>query len=279
MKAIWLLPLFFISCYSLEKQYNYGNPYLPSPKFLLPESQFEEGEPNVVVDSVGHYFFSIPSKLILWNRKVDNHRISNKSKQYLIQYIQENNIRDVKVRFNQYAPLSEWGRLVDNDSIDPLLKYTAGSISLLAYTFLPGRLLSGLAGGDHFNPFTNTINVYSDLPTILIHEGGHAKDFAQRKDRSLYAVVYSIPVLGALYHEARATDDAMNYFAEKKDIEQIEESYEILVPAYSTYLGGALGDIVLNPVTSVAVIPGHFYGRYKKESISAQMEKRKSKRE
>ncbi|MCW7470812.1 hypothetical protein [Leptospira kanakyensis] len=267
----------FTNCYSLEKPYNYGNPYLPSPEFTEDDPQFEEGEPVWILDQTGNWIFSLPSKLVLWNLKADNHHISKETKEYLIRYIKENNLRDVKVRFNQYAPLSEWKRLPKNKNINPVIRYFFGSISLLAYTFLPGRLLAGTVGGDHYNSFTNTINVYSDLPAVVIHEGGHAKDFAQREKRTLYATMYAIPVVGSLYHEARASDDALNYFAEKNDKEQLESSYELLTPAYSTYVGGAIGDVVANPITALTVIPGHIYGRYKKRDIDSELEKRKQK--
>ncbi|TGN19627.1 hypothetical protein [Leptospira idonii] len=265
-----------INCYSIEKKYNYGNPYLPSPAFEEEDPQFEEGEPVWLLDQIGN-ILSFPSKLILWNRKADNHDISPETKQYLINYIKENNLRDVKVRFNQYAPLSEWRRLSKNENINPIVKYFFGSISLISYTLLPDRLFAGLIGGDHYNSFTNTINIYSDLPAVVIHEGAHAKDFSQRKYRTLYASMYAIPVVGALYHEARASDDAFNYFAEKEDRKQLEESYELLVPAYSTYVGGAVGDIKANPVTVLTVIPGHIYGWYKKGSIDEQWEARKKR--
>ncbi|BDA80841.1 hypothetical protein LPTSP3_g37710 [Leptospira kobayashii] len=262
------------NCYSIEKKYNYGNPYHPSPYFEEDDPQFEEGEPVWIVDTIGNYFFSLPTKLILWNRKMTNHHFSEETKQYLIKYIKQNNLRDVKVRFNQYAPLSEWKRLAKNENINPFVKYIIGSISLLSYTFLPDRLLAGFVGGDHYNPYTNTINVYSDLPAVVIHEGGHAKDFAQRENRTWYSMAYAVPVVGSLYHEARASDDAINYFAENEDTKQLEESHELLFPAYSTYIGGAIGDLVPSPITAVTVLPGHIYGRWKKRSIPLQLEER-----
>jgi hypothetical protein len=267
----------FIGCYSLEKKYNYGNPYLPSPAFEDGEPQFEEGEPVWIVDKLGHYFFSLPSKLVLWNWNMESHEISEETKEYMKKYIIDNNLRDVKVRFNQYAPLSEWRRLTKNENVSAFARYTVGIFSLLAYTFLPERLLAGIVGGDHYNSFTNTINIYSNSIPVVIHEGGHAKDFSQRKNRTAYAIVYAVPIVGPLYHEARASDDALNYFAEKNDRKQMEDAYDILVPAYSTYVGGSIADLVINPITSLTVIPGHFYGRYKKRSIGEQMSLRKRK--
>ncbi|GBF51838.1 hypothetical protein LPTSP4_33760 [Leptospira ryugenii] len=272
-----LLSLLFLNsfCYSIERRYNYGNPYSPAPAFSENDPQFEEGEPVWIVDKLGHYVFSLPSKVILLNWSMENHNLSEETKNHLKNYIRENNLRDVKVRFNQYAPLSEWRRLGKNENVNVFARYTLGSLSLLAYTFLPERLLAGLIGGDHYNPFTNTINVYSDSAAVLIHEGGHAKDFAQRENKTTYALIRAIPIVGALYQEARATDDTLNYFAEKNDKKKLEESYDILSPAYGTYVGGSIGDVIVAPATALAVIPGHIYGRYKKRSIDSQLSQRK----
>jgi hypothetical protein len=251
-------------CYSVEKKYNYGESFHNSPDIWTEEEpQFESGKPNWILDNLGDYFFSIPAKLILWNRNVGNHQISDTTKDWLKGYIRENNLRSVKVRFNQYAPGSELRRIWKNDTIHPFVKYSAGLISWVVYSVLPERLFAGLIGGDHYNPFSNTINLYSDIPAIAIHEGGHAKDFSQRERKTLYAILYSVPIFGSLYHEAVASDDTLSYFAEKKDDDQIEESFEILIPAYSTYMGGSINGVVSSPFTVVAVIPGHAYGQYK----------------
>ena len=259
----------------MEKKYNYGNPILPAPAFEEGDPQFEEGEPVWIIDKLGHYFFSLPSKLVLWNWNMESHEISEETKVYMKKYMIENNLRDVKVRFNQYSPLSEWRRLTKNENINPIARYTVGTISLLGYTFLPERLIAGVYGGDHYNSFTNTINIYSNSIPVVIHEAGHSKDFLQRENRTLYAMIYAIPVVGTLYHEARASDDAFNYFAEKEDRKQLEDAYDLLTPAYSTYVGGSIGNFVVKPIVSLTVIPGHLYGRYKKRTIDDQLKARK----
>ncbi len=261
---VWILSIFLGTCYSLDKKYNYGESFHDSPDLWTEENpQFEVGEPVWILDTLGNYVFSIPSKLLFWNVQVDNHRFDEKTIEIAKTYIRENNLRSVKVRFNQYAPISELQRILANPTIHPFVKYTFGLGSWLIYTMFPERLFAGLIGGDHYNPYSNTMNLYSNLPSIAIHEGGHAKDFNAREYKTTYAIVYSIPVVGPLYHEAVATDDAFAYFQEKNDPDSIEESYEVLVPAYSTYLGGAFGDIVRSPYSFIAVIPGHIYGQYK----------------
>ncbi|WCL47765.1 hypothetical protein [Leptospira sp. GIMC2001] len=253
-----------VGCYSLEKKYNYGEPYQTSPDLWTEDDpQFESGVEYQILDDIGNYIFSIPSKLILMSWRLNDHKISDATKQTMQNYIRENNLRDVKVRFNQYAPISELKRIWRNDSINPIVKYSFGLLGWFVYAVLPERLFAGLLGGDHYNPFSNSIHLYSNVPAIAIHEGGHAKDFNQRKYKTLYAGIYSIPVIGAFYHEAVATDDAIVYFEHNHKNEDIDESYKILVPAYSTYVGGSIGEVVQTPYSIVAVIPGHIYGRYK----------------
>ena len=45
-------------------------------------SQIERGQPHKVVDGVG-WVFGIPSKLILWDRRAENHHVSAETEQDL----------------------------------------------------------------------------------------------------------------------------------------------------------------------------------------------------
>ena len=49
-----------------------------------------------------------------------------------------------------------WRRLVANKSVGWGWRYTLGTTLWLGETVFPGRLI----GGDHYNPFTNTVNRY-----------------------------------------------------------------------------------------------------------------------
>ena len=264
-----LLLLFFFlgNCYTLNKKYIYAKPYSKTPPMFTEEHpQFESGKPNKFVDGLGHYVFSLPSKLILWNWKMNNHKISETTKEYLKRYIKENNLTNVKVRFNQYAPRDEWRRLRANKDVHWLAKYTLGVWSWLMYTIFPQRVFAGLIGGDHYNPYTNTIHIFSDIPAVALHEGGHAKDAALRKNKTGYALAYMVPFV-ALYHEARASEDAYLYVQHHKDREKQQEAYKMLSPAYGTYMGGGL---LPNIYGALMVIPGHIYGRSKARKLKKQ---------
>jgi hypothetical protein len=124
---------------------------------------------------------------------------------------------------------------------------------------LPGRLI----GVDHYNPFTGTIHLYSDVPAIALHEGRHAKDLTRRKLPGTYAVATGLPVV-SLWPEAIATGDAIAYAEQHEDPDLEREGYRILYPAYGTYVGGSMGDFVAPialPIYAGAVVAGHAVGR------------------
>jgi hypothetical protein len=236
------------------------------------EPQIERGRPNRFIDGLGHFVLSIPSKVLLLNWHVDNHNISQTSEDMLKRYLADNDLHNVKVRLNQYAPGAEWSRLFRNRSVGAGWRFTLGIISLMNYTIFPGRLF----GGDEYNPYTNTIHLYSDHSAIALHEAGHAKDFTERKYKGSYSALRMLPLV-PLYQEALATGDAIGYFREKELAEEEKNAYKILYPAYGTYVGGEAFRWVqwwvdLPPWAEYAVrygsaIPGHILGRGKAFSV------------
>ena len=139
------------------------------------------------------------------------------------------------------------------------------------------RFFAGLIGGDNYNPFTNTINIYSDHPAIALHEAAHAKDFASQKDKGLYAAARLLPIV-PLIQESKATSDALGYLIEKEMPDDQKEAYEILYPAYGTYIFGAglfgaaydyvpIDACVKLAATGVGIMLGHACGRAKSDEI------------
>lgn len=230
------------------------------------EPQIEYGRPNAVIDAIG-WIVGIPAKIILLDRRVDNHQISSNTVAALMEFLHRNSVTNVKVRVNQYAPGGEWSRLFRNRSVGVGWRYTLGVVANLFYTLLPGRIL----GGDSYNPYTHTIHLYSDHKAIAIHEGGHAKDFAPRKYKGTYAFFYMLP-FAALYAEARASNDAISYLhAQPSERDEIE-GYRILYPAYATYIGGETSQWEGGyPLLYIgAVIPGHVLGHWKGSRVPAR---------
>ncbi len=141
-----------------------------------------------------------------------------------------------------------------NKTVGAGWRYTIGAISVLFYTILPGRFF----GGDAYNPYTNTIYLYSDIPAVALHEAGHSKDFGRRENKGTHAALYLLP-FAPLYYEANATSDALTYLENQSRWKDQQRAYEILYPAYGTYVAGIWG-----------VIPGHIIGRMKASDVEAE---------
>lgn len=218
-----------------------------------------------LVDAVG-WVIGIPGKILLWNRKVENHSISAETEIELAQYLNDNQLDEVKVRLNQYNPIDDWRRLRRNTSVAWPLRYSLGTLSVCAETIIPGRVF----GGDHYNPFTGTIHLYSDLPVIALHEAAHAKDFARRTYPGAYAAIYLVPGV-PLWHESIATSDVLAYVHYQEDPPLIRQAYQVLYPAYGTYVGDSLGYFVpkySSPLFVAGVLGGACRGALEREKIS-----------
>ena len=258
---LWILLASFSGCASSPYGFGMTRNYRTSSELAsITSPQIERGRPHAFLDGFG-WVWGIPSKIILWDRRVENHQIDGITEAEIASYLNDNELHTVKVRLNQYRPGDDWRRLVANKSVGAGWRYTLGALSVAGETIFPGRLF----GGDHYNPFTNTIHLYSNAPAIAFHEGGHARDFAERKWKGTYAAMYLFPV-AALYHEAIATEDAVGYVMATRDPAAQREAYNLLYPAYGTYVGSAIGDRAgIGYVAGVLI--GHSVGRWKSSQI------------
>lgn len=220
--------------------------------------QIERGQPNCIIDSVGNVA-SIPQKVILLNPNIDSHIVNSKTEQYLKDFIRDNpeSMKDVKVRINQCSPIQELDRLAKNKHVSLIWRIFPG-IPVTLWASLTGRIL----GGDNYNPYTNTISLYSNDPAVALHEACHAKDFMSRAtglETDAYAVgrIFS-PV--ALYQEFTASDEAIDYLKKKGDSKAEMNSYATLYPAFGTY-GGAYTGIPYGNIMGAFV--GHGAGLWK----------------
>ena len=223
------------------------------------EPQIERGQPNCLIDSVGS-IASIPQKVILLNPNIDSHIVNSKTEQYLKDFIRDNpeTMSGVKVRINQCTPIQELDRLVKNKHVSLIWRIFPG-IPVTVWSSLTGRIL----GGDNYNPYTNTISIYSNDPAVALHEACHAKDFMSRVtgfETDAYAVgrIFS-PV--ALYQEFTASDETIAYLKKKSDSKAEMNSYSTLYPAFGTY-GGAYTGLSYGNIIGACV--GHGVGFWKR---------------
>lgn len=233
----------------------------PSPSRQLAAvrgPQVETGQPNVVIDGVG-WVIGIPKKVVLWNLKADNHDVSPETGQAVANYLNRNGMDSTKVRLNQYNPADEWRRLRANDRVSPGWRYTFGAITWAGETILPGRIF----GGDYYNPFTDTVNIYSDIPGIAIHEGAYAVDNHHRAYPGTYgALQYMAPF--NLGHEWNAVERSMNYVATYGNGAEYAAARKTIHPLAGYRFGSGVGSIVSGaaPIGAIAgAVAGHVTGR------------------
>lgn len=214
------------------------------------------------IDFLGN-ILSLPAKLILWNWQFNSHAISEETESKLTQYLEARNLpafEDTHYRLNQYSPLSDIKAVFKNKHIVWPYRILIGlPVTLITDVLLPGRLFPW---GDYFNPYNNTVHLYSNDPTIALHEAGHAYDFADFRFKGTYALLRMVPFMD-LYQEWWATDEAIDFLEETGDRATELRAYKTLWPAYGTYVGGYLPI----PFGSVAgAVCGHIIGRIKAAS-------------
>lgn len=220
------------------------------------EAQIERGKPRPVLDAAG-WVLGIPSKIVMLDHRVNNHNVSPETEAAIEEYLDDNGLDRVKVRVNEYDPVGEWQRLARNQSVGWPIRYTFGTLSCVGYTLLPGRLI----GSDGYNPYTNTINLYSDVPAVALYQGGHAKDYAQREYKGLYALADGLPGVGLLCHDARASNDVMGYLQDKGSPQQVKDGYRSVYPAYAWEAAQPFDSLTNWPVSLPAVVVGHVAGQ------------------
>jgi len=211
------------------------------------------------IDAFGN-ILSIPNKLMFGTADIESHVISDEIEVEIRRFMVEHDL-DVHVRINEYDPLGEAWRLLTNRRVSLLLRLFFGPLVWIGYVLNVGRLF----GGDHYNAFSHSVNLYSNHMSIAIHEMGHVLDFKRRRWPGLWALSRFIPGF-ALYQEYLASLYAVLYFREHHMFDEEIRAYRLLFPAYSTYVFGTVVDLFPSAATKWLLFPcialGHAIGNY-----------------
>jgi hypothetical protein len=182
----------------------------------------EQGKPHKTLDRLAR-IVGWPKRIVPMDRRVNSHELSPETLDKLSNYLEKNDLADVHVYINHYDPRGQWKRLRENDLISPAWRYTVGSLSMLGYTLLPNRVF----GGDHYNAFTNSLYLNSDVAAIALDEAAIAKDIHARRFPGTYAVVTELPVVHLL-RQGRAISDVLSYARDEEDWEVEKQAYRVL---------------------------------------------------
>lgn len=225
----------------------------------------KQGTPHKTLDRFAR-IVSIPNQLFTLNKKTYNHDVSPETIEKLKTYLERNDITDVLVAVNDYDPKGQWQRLRENDRISPLWRYTAGTLNWLGYVIIPNRVF----GGDEYNPFTNTMTLTSDVPSLVLAEAAYAKDIRSQKNPGNYAAINDLPVLSMIRH-SKATSDVLGYARFDRDWEAEKEAYDVLYPQIGSTTFGPASHFV--PVAGPFIeIGGAVVGQAAGRSVAAAQE-------
>ncbi len=259
--ALWMCgTIVLCACGCAATPYRYGRFHPDRPDQVNVEPiVVEYGKPNKTVDNIG-WVVGIPARLITMNKNVNNHHISPETLEKLRLYLERNDITDVYVAVDLYDPKAQWKRLRENDRIRPFWRYSFGAINWLGYTILPNRIF----GGDRYNPFTNTLNLSSDVPALVLAEAAYAKDIHGQRNPGVYAsIVTDMPVL-SVWRQGRAASDLLGYARTHDDWPVEKQAYQVLYPQMGVGAVGPIGTFVpvVGPYIDIGgALAGHAVGR------------------
>jgi hypothetical protein len=220
----------------------------------------EQGKPNATLDRIAR-IVGAPARIVPMNCRINKHEICAETTEKLTDYLEKNDLADVRVYVNHYDPAGQWQRLRDNTMISPGWRYSVGTLSWLGYTIFPDRIY----GGDRYNPYTNSLYLNSDVPAVILNEAASAKDIHSRHFPGAYAVFTSVPGL-SLWRKSRAIGDVLGYAQLHHDWEMERQAYHVLCPrmgAESTSIAGPLTHIWWGgPICGLGgAAVGHLTGR------------------
>jgi hypothetical protein len=241
------------------KPYEYGRSTEPASG-AQSTIYVDYGKPRKVLDGMNHALHW-PVRKLAPKSRAGHSEPSSETVEKLKDYLIRNELTDVHVYVGCYDPKEQWRRLRDNRTIGPGWRYTLGTASVIGYTILPGRVF----GGDRYNPFTNSLNMNSDFPSVVLHEAAFAKNVHARRRPGTYVALTALPI-ASLWRVSEDVGDVIAYAQAHEDWELEEEVYHVLYPRVGAE-GGSVGGLFLTawwggPALSLGgAAVGHTVGR------------------
>ena len=257
----WLAGLWLLSNLGcVTAPYHYGRfDRLPGEPDKPAEVAVDYGVPNKTLDRLG-WVVGLPSRIFPLHAGVNNHHVSDETRDAVTKYLEENDLTDVCVRINQYDPKDEWRRLRENRRISAGWRYTGGVFCHLHYTLFPGRIV----GGDWYNPYTNSLYINSDVQALVLHEAAYAKDIHSRKYPGTYSAINHVPLLW-LWRQTVCVNDILSYAQMEENWEIEKQTYHVVYPLIGAHTGMSVSPLApfgFEPVLGLGgALVGHVTGR------------------
>ncbi len=221
----------------------YFNPFATTsslrPSAKKEDVEVQQGKTGTAL-SAFRFLFNAPSKLLLWNRYIGSGNISAETIDAAKTFLHDGGLHNVAILADAYSPGTVWHRIFSNPRTSLLGKCTLGLGSGITHSLGLFKLI----GADHYDPMANTVNLFSNDPSMALHECGHAQDFQHRLNPSLYFLTRSpifsfvSPIVGGLptlYQEYQASNNAIQYLRDHGQLDAVKSALKTLIPAFASY--------------------------------------------
>lgn len=176
-------------------------------------------------------------------------------------YLEGDELEALNIEFQTETPKEDWSRLKANTTMNPLLKYSLGSVVWLGNAIVKPSIW----GKNYYDPCTNTMHINSNNEIEIMAEMSYAKIIKRQSLPGLYALGTKLPLI-SIWTQKQKINQMLDYAKSKQDWElekaTIRKMYPGMLNGSSKDIGRIagifFGPLYLRPAISVVgVIAGY----------------------
>ena len=179
-----------------------------------------------------------------WNKALEP--LSPTTIKIMNDYLEDNELEALNIEFQIETPKNDWDRLEANAAINPLLKYSLGSLDWLSNAITKPSFW----GRNYYDPYTNTMHINSNNPIEIMAEMSYAKIIQRQSYPGLYALGSKLPFI-SIFAQKQKTNEMIAYAKLKQDWELEKATIRKMYPGM---LNGSSKDI--------GCVAGIFFGPF-----------------
>ncbi len=168
-----------------------------------------------------------------WNKALEP--LSPTTIKIMNDYLEDNELEALNIEFQIETPKNDWDRLEANAAINPLLKYSLGSLDWLSNAITKPSFW----GRNYYDPYTNTMHINSNNPIEIMAEMSYAKIIQRQSYPGLYALGSKLPFI-SIFAQKQKTNEMIAYAKLKQDWELEKATIRKMYPGM---LNGSSKDI------------------------------------
>ena len=168
-----------------------------------------------------------------WNKALEP--LSPTTIKIMNDYLEDNELEALNIEFQIETPKNDWDRLEANAAINPLLKYSLGSLDWLSNAITKPSFW----GRNYYDPYTNTMHINSNNPIEIMAEMSYAKIIQRQSYPGLYALGSKLPFI-SFWAQKQKTNEMIAYAKSKQDWELEKATIRKMYPGM---LNGSSKDI------------------------------------